>query len=618
MGTSASKTRGGDSGGGFRKATLSLRRPAQTVSSEAVSAATVGLGSFWLGQSIVGNGRIVEHKETQRLYVLSSVPKKADTRVFISKRTMLERLDHPFIASLRYSFQDAQHLYIATDLVSGGTLQSHMHGQMLFSENTVKLWAAELASALHYMHVAHGVAHRSLNASAVLLDSRGHAVLGGLDAAAAASGPSAALLFADDWRALGALMYECIYGKQPFAHGETADVAYFPVVAGQRTTQDCMSAIRGLMNRDPRTGLGNGDGGMRRLRMHPFFATFDWDQLEERQHSPLYIPEASGISVAATFAGGNYHPLRVASSNRRVADFLDYDYAEYAGFKQCYFHRDAMPEEVAVAGRILARSYRSTSVTPPVGVPVDPHTWGSMHPHQRQLAIRYSAKLEKAYELYSTAGAGSHEGNDLDSMLQSMYSLASSSLLTTARGDTTAALSSQSSPPPEAAAVSPGVSRNASNASIFTVKTRPQTASSPRTGSKENVFRSNEKQQHPSLSNNCQKKQRYILTAAGPRPLMTSSGTMPRLKPIASAEWNRPQSPARGLPSPLSTTRPTKLRQDRQQQQQQQPSIQALSAASHLRISQQRFQRSDCKTGNSNKSTTDDFDVSDWEIITAW
>ncbi|KAJ1797177.1 hypothetical protein LPJ59_003300, partial [Coemansia sp. RSA 2399] len=477
-----------------KRTTSSVRKPPPPC--EANSAATVGLGSFWLGQSIAGNGRIVEHKETQALYVLSSMPKKGDANAFVAKRDILEQVDHPFVASLRYSFQDAQNLYIATDLVAGGTLRSHMNEGVLFGENAVKLWAAELASALHYMHMAHGVACRNLSASTVLLDRRGHAVISGLDSvlAAVSTSPASDLLFAEDWRALGVLMYECIYGRHPFAHNgkHPNDVAYFPVVAGQRTTHDCMSAIRGLLNSDATgAGLGNSSEGMRKLRMHPFFATLDWELLEERQHCSLYIPQNSNaISVAATFAGGNFHPLKVVHSNRRVAEFLDYDHSEYLGFKQCYFNRDAMPEEVIVGGRALVRnSQRRTScMTPPRGVPVDPHTWGSMLPLQQQLAVRYSAKLDKTYELFSTLGeedSQHHQGSvDLDSMLQSMYSLTSGSLLTTARaggggGGGGEAAAAAAAAVASSRRLSPTVSRNASNASMCTYKKSTVVATTP-------------------------------------------------------------------------------------------------------------------------------------------
>ncbi|KAJ2213843.1 hypothetical protein IW140_002730 [Coemansia sp. RSA 1813] len=540
------------------------------------------LDSFWLGQSI-GSGRLVEHKETQDIYVLSTISKKADTSAFIAKRNLLEQLDHPFIASLRYSFQDAHHLYILTDMVSGGTLRSHM--DQLFSESAVKLWAAELASALHYMHAAHGVAHGNLCANTVLLDRRGHAVIGGLDSSMHVS--DGQLLFAEDWRALGVLMYECLYGRNPFENGATDAVAYFPVVAGQRTTHDCMSAIRGLLNRDPASGLGNGENGMLRLRMHPFFATLDWDLLEQRQHCSLYIPPHHDVSCAGSDC---YHPPAIETSHSCVAEFLNYDHSEYSGFKQCYFDRDSMPEEVVLGGRALLRS-RGGYATPPQDVPIDPYTWGSMHRRQQELAIRYSAKLDKTYELYSALDEYNQDSDDLDSMFQSAYSLTSASLLTATRGDA-AALNKRST------IVSTAPSRNTSSASLLAAAAvvankRPTAVSvAPSRNTSNESYQSADKENQDgswhSLQHRSGQKPRYILTAAGPRPLLTSS--MPRLKPIASAEWNRPQLSKEPLPakgSPLQLTRP-------------------MQDPSPLYLSQNRLH---------GKDDSDDLDLSDWEII---
>ncbi|KAJ2617859.1 Serine/threonine kinase [Coemansia sp. RSA 1804] len=534
----------------------------------------MGLHNFNLGQRIrLGTEiQVIEHKETQALYALTSIgissqEEEDEIASFVTKRNTLERLDHPFIVTLAYSFQDAHHLHIVTDLVTGGTLQAHMEVCEYFSESVVRLWAAQLACAIHYMHAAHGLVHGNISASTVLLDKCGHAMVDG-GAAQALLGAGA---FAVDWYALGALMYRCVYGKQYHhprrpsngngngngndANANAQSVLWFPVVS-QRVTHDCMSAIRGLLNTDPETSLGGHSAdGMQRLRKHPFFATLDWELLEERQHLSLYVPNnvVGGIrsdsteTINTTYSGGG------GGRRVRVPEFLDYNHAEYTGFKQCYFARDTMPEEVVLGGQHLGRNHSINSyMTPPQGVPIDPHTWGAMHPHQRALAIRYSCKLEKTHELYSAAAemmeedntadmySSCHDDNDYDaedmeSVFLSMYSLTSASLLSMTRGDAAGMPNNRSTiilTAPIKSATAAAVAA-AAGGSVHQLADEKQ---------KMNLLMKENNYQKSSQSLHVGQQQRYILTADGPRPLLASN--VPRLKPIAAAEWNRPQNKA--------------------------------------------------------------------------
>ena len=43
-----------------------------------------------------------------------------------TERFLLEKLDHPFIAKLKFAFQDSKHLYIITEFFQGGELYFHL------------------------------------------------------------------------------------------------------------------------------------------------------------------------------------------------------------------------------------------------------------------------------------------------------------------------------------------------------------------------------------------------------------------------------------------------------------------------------------------------------------
>ncbi|KAJ1658427.1 Serine/threonine kinase, partial [Dispira simplex] len=134
---------------------------------------SVGRGSF-------GKVRIVERKDTKKLYALKYISKidcirmEALTNV-LRERNILEELDHPFICNLRFAFQDPDYMYMVLDLMLGGDLRFHI-SRRRFIESVIRFWIAELACAIRYLHNK-GIVHRDIKPDNILLDSKGHVAL---------------------------------------------------------------------------------------------------------------------------------------------------------------------------------------------------------------------------------------------------------------------------------------------------------------------------------------------------------------------------------------------------------------------------------------------------------
>ena len=95
--------------------------------------------------------------------------KERDYDNFIKlEKTLTQKLNHPFILKLHYSFQCKRQLYMILDFEVGGSLFFHMNKVRRFTEKEVMFYAAEIVLALEYLH-SKGVLYRDLKPENVLI-----------------------------------------------------------------------------------------------------------------------------------------------------------------------------------------------------------------------------------------------------------------------------------------------------------------------------------------------------------------------------------------------------------------------------------------------------------------
>merc|ERR1712142_230878 len=104
--------------------------------------------------------------------------KKATLKVRDRVRTKLERniladVNHPFIVKLQYAFQTEGKLYLILDFLRGGDLFTRLSKEVMFTEEDVKFYLAELLLGLDFLHGL-GIIYRDLKPENLLLDDDGH------------------------------------------------------------------------------------------------------------------------------------------------------------------------------------------------------------------------------------------------------------------------------------------------------------------------------------------------------------------------------------------------------------------------------------------------------------
>uniref|UniRef100_A0A8D2AA88 non-specific serine/threonine protein kinase n=1 Tax=Sus scrofa TaxID=9823 RepID=A0A8D2AA88_PIG len=253
-----------------------------------------------------------------QLYAMK-VLKKASLKVRDRVRTKMERdilveVNHPFIVKLHYAFQTEGKLYLILDFLRGGDVFTRLSKEVLFTEEDVKFYLAELALALDHLHRL-GIVYRDLKPENILLDEIGHIKLTdfGLSKEAVDQEKKAYSFCGTveymapevvnrrghsqsaDWWSYGVLMFEMLTGTLPFQGKDRNETMNMILKAKlgmpQFLSAEAQSLLRMLFKRNPANRLGS--EGVDEIKRHLFFANIDWNKLYKREVHPPFKP-ASG------------------------------------------------------------------------------------------------------------------------------------------------------------------------------------------------------------------------------------------------------------------------------------------------------------------------------------
>ncbi|KAJ2588655.1 Serine/threonine-protein kinase Sgk2 [Coemansia sp. RSA 1804] len=325
----------------------------------------VGLDDFHL-LSLIGKGSygqvlLARYKDTGKIMAIKVISKSKlrgrpnEIRRVMSERKVLERtVKHPFLVGLQCAFQTKEKLFFCLDYVNGGELFFHLQRERRFGENRARFYAAEITSALAYLH-GMDVVYRDLKPENCLLDADGHVKIVDFGLAKEV-GPvvwrteGSALYSVEeggktgtfcgtpeylapevllrqrygkevDWYCLGAVLYEMLTGLPPFYDQDSSTMYHrilneefrFPTalppaapsngtlnpgsgnVASNVIGRYAQDFVYQLMQRDPKARLGNGVFGTENVKRHLFFYGIDWGKIYRQEYAPPFVPKVSSI-----------------------------------------------------------------------------------------------------------------------------------------------------------------------------------------------------------------------------------------------------------------------------------------------------------------------------------
>uniref|UniRef100_A0A8C6Z7U0 non-specific serine/threonine protein kinase n=1 Tax=Nothoprocta perdicaria TaxID=30464 RepID=A0A8C6Z7U0_NOTPE len=273
-----------------------------------------------LGQGSYGKVflvRKIKGSDAAQLYAMK-VLKKATLKVRDRVRSKMERdilaeVNHPFIVKLHYAFQTEGKLYLILDFLRGGDLFTRLSKEVMFTEEDVKFYLAELALALDHLHGL-GIIYRDLKPENILLDEEGHIKItdfglskeaidhdkraysfcGTIEYMAPEVVNRRGHTQSADWWSFGVLMFEMLTGSLPFQGKDRKETMALILKAKLGMPQflsiEAQSLLRALFKRNPSNRLGAGFDGVEEIKRHPFFATIDWNKLYRKEIKPPFKP----------------------------------------------------------------------------------------------------------------------------------------------------------------------------------------------------------------------------------------------------------------------------------------------------------------------------------------
>ena len=284
-----------------------------------------------LGKGAFGKVMLVRCKEDGAIYAMKALSKaqlleRNEVTHTKTERKALESTHHPYLVHLKFAFQSPHKLYLVMDYCNGGELFFHLKTAGRFDEARSRLYAAQICSALHHLHMA-GIVYRDLKPENVLLDHEGHVRITDFGLAKDSmdltdkthtfcgtpdylapeiikgSGHGRGV----DWWSLGTMIYEMLGGLPPF-YSENFNIMYERILHAplEFRPPECFKApamdlIQGMLQKDPAARLGSSEADGADIKKHEWFAPIDWVKLDKREIAPTFKPSVKGETDTSNF-----------------------------------------------------------------------------------------------------------------------------------------------------------------------------------------------------------------------------------------------------------------------------------------------------------------------------
>lgn len=281
-----------------------------------------------VGQGAFGKVFQVRKKDSGGIYAMKVMKKdriieKDQAEYTKAERDILTAVTHPFVVSLRYSFQTTSKLYLILDFINGGHLFFQLYQMGTFGSELTKFYISEIVLAIGHLHGL-SIMHRDLKPENILLDGDGHvkitdfglakkivedkranSLAGSIDYMAPEILNAKGHGKTADWWSVGVLMFEMLSGTLPFK-GKNKQAVQKAICSEKVKVPnyflpDAVGLIKGLLAKDPTMRIGHGSTGTADVKGHKYFKGVDWAKIEAKAVNPPFKPNVNGRDCTANF-----------------------------------------------------------------------------------------------------------------------------------------------------------------------------------------------------------------------------------------------------------------------------------------------------------------------------
>lgn len=277
----------------------------------------------FIGRGSFGKVNLVIKKDTGELLALKSVYKNKLSKShkysnIMSERNIMACCHNQFIASLKYAFQDERKCYLALEYAAGGELYNLLKKVGHLTWDQCKLYIAEIAIALDYIHSI-GVIYRDLKLENIVLDEEGHVKLTdfGLSKMIKDKGNTNSICgtelylspemvsksdygFEIDWWSLGIITYEVLFGSHPF-YCENMTKYYNNIINKDpvfpfETSPVVEDLVLSLLQKRP-----DKRANFKTLMKHPAWGSMKYEDVLNRKFKPYFVPNIKDFKDPVNF-----------------------------------------------------------------------------------------------------------------------------------------------------------------------------------------------------------------------------------------------------------------------------------------------------------------------------
>lgn len=239
---------------------------------------------------------------------------------------LLNKNKHPFAVNLIKKKEDEKKILIFMEFVSGGDLFFHTSKEMIFNEERIKFYAAELFLIINHLHKLN-IIYRDLKLENILIDKDGHIKLcdfglieilkkdnkiirercgtnGYIAPEILVINPNKGYGFSVDWWGFGLILLEMALGCNPFYDENLIRMNYniinlefnFSDINKESSviSENFIDLISGLLKKNPDERLGTKSED--NIKNHLFFEGINFDELLKKNVKVPYIPKLININ----------------------------------------------------------------------------------------------------------------------------------------------------------------------------------------------------------------------------------------------------------------------------------------------------------------------------------